>query len=204
MSHHGLHEALYQPPLCIRHDHATLSSASLRHVQVPKLRFVAFDPATGHKSVLLPNREVILENVGGEFAPILDPARRSELARALLSYTILRRRDRNDVSSPMDVVLPYSGGEHDVRVLKVRSFPFYPILIYMNIHFSYVYLYMYFFRRIGGRSPFTLCFSLKASSQIYSWMGTDVCRLDANVGCGRASWRVMIWRRCFWPCLDDW
>jgi hypothetical protein len=83
---------------------------------VPALRLVSFDPKTGHKSVALPGREAILENVGGEFSPLLEPARRVELARLLVSFLMLKKPAPD--ADPIDIVLPYSG-EKDVKLLRV-------------------------------------------------------------------------------------
>lgn len=73
---------------------------------IPKLRIVSFDPRTCYKCVLVPPAEAILENIGGPVSPLLEPARRLELARALSSYLSLKL---NRETSKFDIFLPWSG-----------------------------------------------------------------------------------------------
>lgn len=95
--------------------------------KVPKLRIVSFDPLTGHKSVVLPVREAVLEAVGGEFGPLLEPWRRSELARCLVGYVVLRPLAKPASSEPAhaasqkrEIALPWSG-DPEAALLKVRQ-----------------------------------------------------------------------------------
>lgn len=93
---------------------------------MPKLRIVSFDPLTGHKSVVLPVREAVLEAVGGEFGPLLEPWRRSELARCLVGYVVLRPLAKPTPSEPAhaaqkrEIALPWSG-DPEAALLKVRQ-----------------------------------------------------------------------------------
>jgi hypothetical protein len=86
----------------------------------PQLRFIAFDPESGRQSVLMAPKEAVLEHVGGEFSPLLQPARRRELARALVNYLSLK----NPHAKPLlpEICMPHSG---DVtwKPLKVSWYP---------------------------------------------------------------------------------
>jgi len=104
----------------IEADKLERERARKKPLEVPSLRFISFEPKTGYKSVLVPIRDAILENIGGEWSPLLELRRRIELARALIDCFALKPIAED---SPFnEIVLPWSGNR-DTKILKVRLLP---------------------------------------------------------------------------------